>query len=135
MTEGNGTRWVPGQSGNPAGRRPGSGEVARLRAAIAEHVPAIIARLVEQARDGDVQAARLLLERTVPAVKPAEDVAPIAIPLETLGGAGRALLKAGAAGELAPGQVAALLGAVATLGKVVELDELVARIERLEVHR
>ena len=26
------TAWKPGQSGNPAGRAPGSGEVAKLRA-------------------------------------------------------------------------------------------------------
>ena len=36
-------RWKPGESGNPAGRKPGSGEVAKLRAAIAEHMPGIVA--------------------------------------------------------------------------------------------
>ena len=41
--------WRPGQSGNPKGRTLGVGEVARLRAAIAEHVPQIVTRLVERA--------------------------------------------------------------------------------------
>ena len=38
-------RGKAGESGNPAGRRPGSGEVARLRAAIAEHLPSLIQTL------------------------------------------------------------------------------------------
>ena len=57
-------RWKPGQSGNPKGRPPGQGEAgtaAKLRRAIAEHVPAIVERLVDQAMGGDVGACRLLL--------------------------------------------------------------------------
>ena len=45
---------------------------------------------------------------------------------------GRAVIAAIAAGELVPGQGAALLGAIATLGKVAELDELSARVAALE---
>ena len=55
-------KWKPGQSGNPRGRKRGAGEVGKLRASIAEHVPEIIAKLVEQAKGGDAGAARLLLE-------------------------------------------------------------------------
>ena len=51
-------RWKPGESGNPAGRRPGSGKVAELRESIAEHIPEIVSRLVEAAKGGDVGAAR-----------------------------------------------------------------------------
>ena len=47
-------RWKAGESGNPAGRRPGSGEVARLRTAIAEHVPSLIQTLIDRALAGDV---------------------------------------------------------------------------------
>lgn len=61
--------WQPGQSGNPAGRKPGSGEVAALRAGIREHVPAIVQKLVEAALAGDTGAARLLLERVIPPMK------------------------------------------------------------------
>lgn len=45
---------------------------------------------------------------------------------------GRAVLSAVAAGELAPGQGAALLGAIGTLARVTEIDDLTARIEKLE---
>ncbi len=124
--------WKPGQSGNPRGRPPGAGEVAKLRAAIAGNVPAILESLTTAALAGDVQAARLLLERTLPALKPAEQAQALHLPDGTLTAQGRAVLAAVSAGELAPGQGAALLGAIGTLARVAEVDELARRIEALE---
>ena len=124
--------WRAGQSGNPRGRRPGSGEVAKLRAAIAEHVPTIIERLVAAALQGDTGAARLLLERVIPPLKATEEPAPLALPDGTLTEQGRAVLGAVAAGDLAPGQGAALLGAIGTLARVAEVDELERRLAALE---
>ena len=124
--------WAKGVSGNPKGRPPGAGEVARLRAAIAGQVPAILQSLTAAAMAGDVQAARLLLERTLPALKPAEQAQALHLPDGTLTAQGRAVLAAVSAGELAPGQGAALLGAIGTLARVAEVDELARRIEALE---
>ena len=42
------------------------------------------------------------------------------------------MLASVASGELAPGQGAALLGAIGTLARVTEIDELARRIEVLE---
>ncbi|MFO1196827.1 MAG: DUF5681 domain-containing protein [Burkholderiaceae bacterium] len=125
-------RWKPGQSGNPGGRPPGLGEVARLRAGIAEHVPAIVDKLVTAAREGDTQAARLLLERVLPPVKAVELPAPVALPDGTLTEQGRAVLAAVATGKLAPTPGAALLSALGTLARVAEVDELTRRVEALE---
>ncbi|MBK6294575.1 MAG: hypothetical protein IPF55_09955 [Rhodoferax sp.] len=125
-------RWKPGQSGNPKGRTPGSGEVAQIRAAIAARVPEILARLMEQALEGDTGAARLLLERAIAPLKAMEPAQAITLPDGSLTDQGRAVLSAVAGGELAPGQGAALLGAIGTLARVSEIDELTARIERLE---
>ena len=124
--------WKPGQSGNPAGRRPGSGDVAKLRAAMAAHVPALVKVLLERALSGDVGAARLLLERTIAPLKASEETAPIALPDGTLTEQGRAVLGAVAAGDLAPGQGAALLASLGTLAKLTEADELERRIAALE---
>jgi hypothetical protein len=60
--------WKPGQSGNPAGRKPGAGEVAKIRAAISDRVPKLLAKALQ----GGVGAARLLLERAVAPLKAAE---------------------------------------------------------------
>lgn len=126
-------RWKPGQSGNPAGRKPGTGEVAQLRAAIAQHVPTILENLAAAALAGDVGAARLLLERVLPPIKAAEQPAPVALPADgSLTEQGRAVVQAVAGGELAPAQGAALLGALGTLAKLTETDELAARIAALE---
>jgi hypothetical protein len=127
--------WKPGQSGNPSGRKPGTGEVARLRAAIAEHVPAIVAKLTEAALAGDTAASRLLLERVCPPMKASEETAPLALPDGTLTDQGRAVLRAVAEGALAPGQGAALLASLGALAKVRESDELEARISALEAAR
>ncbi|MCB2036225.1 MAG: hypothetical protein KDF56_04850 [Ottowia sp.] len=124
--------WKPGQSGNPKGRPKGTGAVAKLRDAIKVHVPAIVERLTAQALDGDVQAARLLLERTVPPLKAMEQPQALALPDGTLTEQGRAVLAAVADGELAPGQGAALVTAIGTLARVSEIDELAARVAALE---
>jgi len=125
-------RWKAGESGNPAGRKPGTGEVAKIRAAIADRVPELLAKLRAQALEGDTSAARLLLERAVAPLKAAEQPKALTLPDGTLTEQGRAVLASVALGELAPGQGAALLGALGTLARVVEVDELAARITALE---
>jgi hypothetical protein len=64
--------WKKGESGNVLGRPPGTGEVASLRAALAQHLPDVISALVEAAKKGDTAAAKLILERTIPALRPEE---------------------------------------------------------------
>jgi hypothetical protein len=125
-------RWKPGESGNPGGRKPGTGEVAKLRAAIADRVPELLDKLMAQALEGDTSAARLLLERAVAPLKAIEQPQALSLPNGTLTDQGRAVLASVASGELAPGQGAALLGAIGTLARVTELDELIARISALE---
>lgn len=127
------TKWKPGQTGNPKGRPPGQSEITRLRASLAGDVPEILAGLVLAAKGGDVQAARLILERILPPVKPIEQAVELQLPADgTLTAQGRAVLSAVAGGDLAPSQGAALLGAIGTLARVTEIDELTARIAALE---
>ena len=125
-------RWKPGTSGNPKGRTPGTGEVAAIRAAIADRVPDLLTAMMVRALDGDVGAARLLLERAIAPLKAAEQPQAMNLPDGTLTDQGRAVLASVAAGELGPSAGAALLGAIGTLARVTELDELTARITALE---
>lgn len=124
--------WKPGQSGNPAGRPKGVGEVSTLRAKIAEHVPQIIGQLVTAAISGDTQAARLLLERVLPPVKPTELAVQLELPDGSLTEQGRSVLAAVSDGSLAPSQAAQLLAAIGALARVAEIDELTERITKLE---
>lgn len=127
------TKWVPGQSGNPRGRKPGTGKVAKVRDAIGKAMPDILAAMVRRAKDGDPQAARLLMERTIPALKPLELPVTVAIP-EAGGLVERAesILLATARGEIAPSQGAALLTALQGVARLVEIEELEQRIAALE---
>lgn len=124
--------WKPGESGNPNGRPPGTGEHARLRAAIAKHVPGIVRAMVKKAKEGDAAAAKLLLERVLAPVKATE--APVALELgeAALSDQGRAILLATLKGELGPGQAVQLLSGISTLAQIVASDELAQRIAALE---
>jgi hypothetical protein len=124
--------WKPGQSGNPAGRKPGTGEVAKIRARISARVPELLDALMVSALSGDVGAARLLLERAVAPLKAAEQPQALHMPGDTLTEKGRAVLDAVAAGELAPGQGALLLGAIGAMLKLIDADEMAARISLIE---
>ncbi len=124
--------WSKGTSGNPAGRPKGSGEIAKVRAAIAEHVPAVIAKLVDSALAGDIGAARLLLERTIAPLKAIEEKAEMTLPDGSLTDQGRAVVASIAAGDLSPGLGAALLASLGTLAKLTETDEHEKRIKALE---
>jgi hypothetical protein len=126
-------RWKAGQSGNPKGKPPGSGALQKLRATIAADVPQILAGLVLAAKGGDVQAARLILERVLPPVKAVEQAVELALPDGgTLTAQGRAVLSAVAMGCLSPGQGSQLIAAIGSLAKLADFDDVNARLDILE---
>jgi len=126
-------RWSAGESGNPKGRTKGTGEVSKLRASISEHLPEIIEQLVSKAKEGDSQAARLLLERVLPPMKAVESMVMLDLPADAgLTEQGQAIVQAVAAGSLAPAQGAALLSGLGSVAKLKEIDELSERITALE---
>ena len=127
FTTGNG-----GGPGRPTGYRTA---LARTLDNIPDaDVQAIRDRIVEQAKGGDMQAAKILLDRKwpvpkgapvnfdLPAVESAEDV-PKAI---------AAVLKAVAAGDLSPEEGSAVATIIEQHRKSIELAEIEARISRLE---
>jgi hypothetical protein len=127
------TKWPKGTSGNPKGQKPGYSKLQKLRAGLADHLPQILSALVEQAKAGDTQAIKLVLERTLPPMKAIEQSQPIDLPQDgSLSDLGRAALLALANGDLAPGQAAQLISALGSLAKVIEIDSLEARITELE---
>ena len=126
-------RWKKGESGNPRGRSPGTGKMAQLRESIAQHLPEIIEQLVMKAKEGDSQAARLLLERVIPPVKSMEQSVKISFPVDAdLSTQGQSIIQAIANGTLAPGQGSALLTSLGTLARIKEMDELEKRLTALE---
>ena len=95
--------------------------------------PDILAGLVGAAKAGDVQAARLILERVLPPVRATEQAVELPLPDGgTLTAQGRSVLSAVASGVLAPSQGAMLLSAIGSLARVTEIDEIETRLTRLE---
>ena len=126
-------RWSKGESGNPAGRPKGiPNPQARLRKMI--NAEGIVKRLEQAALDGDVQAARTLLERALPACRSTAE--PVEIPeldvAPTLTGKAHSVLAAVADGRIPPDLGAQLVAAIGNVSKLVEVDELSRRVEALE---
>ena len=125
--------WKPGESGNPRGRPPGRGQSAQFREALASKLPAILESVVKAAIEGDMTAARLVLDRCMPALKPIEaTIEGLALPTGTLTQQARDILASVSRGEVAPGQAAQLVASIGAVAKIAEVDELTARIEALE---
>jgi hypothetical protein len=133
MTNATSGKWKPGQTGNPRGRPVGQSEITRMRIALAAHVPSIVEQLVQAALGGDVQAARLVLERVLPPVKAVEQPVELRMPSGgTLTAQAECVLSAAASGDIAPGQAAQLIAALGTVAKIAEIDDLVSRVAKLE---
>jgi hypothetical protein len=76
---GPGKPWPKGISGNPAGRRRGSLNKSTIsarrlaQAYLNAAVEPVFQKLVEKAKEGDVQCIRLVVERILPVIKAFEE--------------------------------------------------------------
>ena len=120
-----------GESGNPKGRPKGTGPNAKFRNAIEQDLPEIISAMVSEARNGDVAAAKLLMDRTIPAVKPVDS--PVTLPLSGgLTASSYNVLSAIGEGLVSPDQGSKLLQGLATAAGVEDLAVLRDRLEAIE---
>ena len=124
--------WLPGASGNPAGRPSGSGHVARLRAELAQELPGILESLIRQAKGGDVAAIRVILDRVIPPLRAVDAPLSLELPEGGFTTQGRSIVASAASGEVSAQEAAQLIGAISNLARVEVLDELIKRVERLE---
>lgn len=127
-------KFQKGQTGNPAGRPKAWRSCQKLRDLIGAHADSLVKKLLLAAvNDGDVQAAKLLIDRAIPPLKAVELPTPIAIPPDgSLAEQGRAVMLALSRGKLPASQAGALLQGLATLGRLFEVDEILERLGRAE---
>ncbi|UST54930.1 DUF5681 domain-containing protein [Comamonadaceae bacterium OTU4NAUVB1] len=126
--------WKPGQSGNPSGRASKGTIEARvaLRQNILDRMPAVVEKLLALAQEGDVQAARTLMERVLPSVKP--ESLPV---LLDMAGATTAteqsalIVKAIVCGQIAPDVGSDLLAGIANAARIADFDQVAADVRQL----
>ena len=130
-------KFLPGQSGNPAGKKPGTLSLpGKLRAALGAEAGEILEAMVAKAKDGDTTAARLILDRVVAPLRATDEPLPLpSTDLSDLSRAPVALLGALSQGTITPAQLNEIAGALASLVRVREATELEARLAALEGQR
>src|SRR6185437_4930126 len=106
-------RWLPGQSGNPAGAPR---LTARVRSLLAPYTETLIESVIAQAICGDVAALRLCLERICPPLR--ADSEPTEIPglaeAKTLVEKTSAVLDAMSRGEVGADTAAQIIAAISS---------------------
>jgi Family of unknown function (DUF5681) len=123
-------RFQPGQSGNPAGRPPGSRnkKTIALEEAFDEHAEEILKEVVGRAKEGEKSAMRLCMERML-APKRERPVAIVLPVIETPADARKALAVVTA--ELSEGNLT-ITEATRLIGLIQRMLRLVAQIEKME---
>ena len=130
------TRFKPGQSGNPAGKKPGTRhKVTRAVEALLEGEHEALTRTaIDKALEGDGVALRLCLDRIAPPRKDAPvsfELPPIRTAADTVT-ASAALLDAVAAGDVTPDEAGRVMALLTAHKGLVEAGDLEGRVAALE---
>ncbi len=127
-------QFVPGVSGNPAGKPVGA-KAARtlMHAAFHENGEAIAKVVIDKALDGDLVAAGLVLQRLVPPKKPVGER--VHFTLDTtrpLAQQASQVIQAVADGDLDPDNAQTVLSCLGTYAALMQADALESRLQALE---
>ncbi len=94
-------------------------------------IPDVLESVFQKAVAGDMTAAKILLDRSLPAKRPEQERVQIPIKENTALNA-REVLRSVFDGEVSPDVGASLLASITGVLKAIEVEELAKRIEALE---
>lgn len=127
-------KFEKSKSGNPAGRRPGTGKHQQFRKILEAKAPELIDKAITMALDGDVKMMQMCLDRVLPALRTVDT--PIMVP--SLKADGTLLEKAhGAINGIFSGDITVQDGlniaqACANIARVSETSEQEEQLSQLE---
>ena len=117
-----------------AGRKKGSGQAAHYRAMLEPYVEELIQRVVGMAKDGDMAALKLCLDRLCAPLRPTDRHITIEglDGCKELSGKGDIVLTSVASGAITPVEAQHLMSAISSQARIIEVDELERRVAELE---
>ena len=117
-----------------AGRKKGSGQAAHYRAMLEPYAEELIQRVVGMAKEGDMAALKLCLDRLCAPLRPTDRMITIEGMEDTkeLADKGDLILANVANGGITPSEASSLLNAISSQARILEADELERRITELE---
>jgi len=131
-----GGRFKPGQSGNPNGRPKGARHKTTLaiEKLLDGEAEDITRKAIERAKEGDMAAIRICLDRLAPPRKDRH----ILFTLRKMerasdaADASAAIVEAASSGELTPSEAGELMKIVESYARTLQASDFEARLERLE---
>ena len=129
-------KFQKGKSGNPFGRPKGIRNKATLlaEALLQTEVEAICRKAIEEAKNGNIQAIKIILDRILPPKK--ESPIHIALPLvqnpTDILKATQHIVASVGRGEITPGEGEALSRIIDVHAKAIEMNEFEKRLKNLE---
>lgn len=128
-------KFKKGVSGNPSGRNKGSLDWrGKLRQELEMDAPEIMRKLIAQAKGGDIQAAKIVIDKVYPNIKSESIPVSIQIKGDTITQKAETIIDHAASGELSIDAAVGLLSALGSVVRIKEVEELEARIRVLENH-
>ena len=125
-------QFTKGVSGNPAGRPKGIKDKRhRYAESIESMIPQVLDSVFQKALAGDMTAARMLLDRTLPNKRPEQE----RVEIEHSGNIAsdaQNVLRSVLDGEVSPDVGASLLSSMTSVLKAIEVEDLAKRIQALE---
>ncbi len=126
-------RFIKGYSGNPAGKPKGAKDKrTALRELLGPHAESLIAKTVALAKAGDTTALRLCLDRIIAPVRPRDEPVELGLVGANMTDCGRHILEASLSGRITPTEATILMQALSAQARIVQMEELAARLEALE---
>ena len=126
------TRFKPGNGGRPKGSK--NKRTVLLEAITESDLEAIRNKLIEKAKEGDTQAARLIYDRIepVPRARRVQIVLPDTSTMDGISKAMAAIVAAMAAGQIDPTEAQQIGALLESNRRIIETVDLAARIAALE---